>query len=368
MARKQFSQKEFDVIGYYAVGVSHEALMNAAAQPRYNRPVSPKENWELFFSGKKPYWIPRAGFMESEINGFRPRINPDNYAAHLVFDGGATTRYSSNVVKSSWFDLEWEYVPAAGGATVHPGNPKVPDINRWESYVAIPNLDNYDWAECETANKEYLNTDKLNQLGILCGFWERLMALMDVDHAAMALIDEDQQQGVHRFFDRLCILYDDYIERMLTHCNIDSVLVHDDWGHQNGPFFSVATAEKMLLPYLKRLVESCHKRGLSFELHCCGKCELLVPCFIEAGVDLWCPQVINDQDMLAHKYKDTCLAIGMSDPEIPAGASDADIRHFAAQWVDKYKDCRVATAFVCTPRVFLDAVYEHSRVAYQDNP
>ena len=111
----------------------------------------------------------------------------------------------------------------------------------------------------------------MNQLGILSGFWERLMSLMDVEGAAVALIDEEQKAGVHRLFDALCNLYDEYIDRMVKHCDIDCVLVHDDWGTQNGPFFSLDTCMEMIAPYLKRMVESAHKRGLLFELHSCGK-------------------------------------------------------------------------------------------------
>ena len=291
-------------------------------------------------------------------------MNPDNVATHLIFDSEPAYQYDSDTMKSSWFDLDWVYVPVAGGATVQPGSPKVPDINRWEEYISMPDLDAMDWEGCAEKNKEYLNTPQMNQLGILSGFWERLMSLMDVDNAAMALIDEDQQEGVHRFFDRYADFLIDYIDRMKKCCDIDCVLIHDDWGHQNGPFFSIATAREMLVPYLRRVTDAVHARGMFFELHSCGKNEALVPAYIEAGVDMWCGQPINDMAMLAKKYKDQPFVFGMPDPAIPEEASDAEVEELEEQWFEEFKDCRVATAFMAANPVFMSALYRVSRRAW----
>ncbi len=254
-----------------------------------------------------------------------------------------------------WFDLDWEYVPVARGATVHPGKPKVPDINRWEEYVSIPDLDALDWDGCRKNNIEYLKNDKLNELGLLSSLWERLMALMDVDKAAMALIDEDQKEGVHRLFGKLADFYDDYIGRMKEICDIDCLEMHDDWGHQTGPFFSLETAREMIVPYIKRVSESCHKRGMYLELHSCGRNELLIPGFIESGVDIWCGQAqINDLNMLAHKYAGSSLVFGVAAPDVPENASAEEVRSCAKRWVNDYKDCRVAISsfFQLIPRTF----------------
>lgn len=43
---------------------------------------------------------------------------------------------------------------------------------------------------CAAKDKAFLETPQYNELGILSGFWERLISLMDVSGAAIALIDE----------------------------------------------------------------------------------------------------------------------------------------------------------------------------------
>lgn len=377
MSRPVFTEKEFEVVGMYPGVECFEVMgapMSVPESPAYNRPISVRENWKLLFEGKKPYWIPETGWIFCDQIQFRPRLCPDNVANHQVFDGGPAFDYSklNKVTHSKWFDLNWEWDYAISGATVVGGTAKVPDINRWEEYVSIPNLDELDWALYKEENQEYMKVDKLRQLGIQMGLWERLMCLMDVDNAAIALVDEDQKEGVHRFFDKLCDFYDDYIGRMKDLYDLDSVYFHDDWAHQRGPFFSLDTAREMFLPYLKRIVASAHKRGMYYEHHSCGKGQDLVPVFIEAGADIWCGQPnINDQDMLAHKHKNDSIIIGVGNPVIPTEATDEEVRKLAMDWVDRYKDCRVAAIFgfaenFPTPayQKFRNYVYEFSRQAF----
>ena len=113
----------------------------------------------------------------------------------------------------------------------------MPDISEWREVIKWPDLDEIDFQEMGEMNKEYLGTDKANQLGIQLGLWERMMCLMDVDNAAMALVDEDVEEDVIAFLDKLSDMYVDYIGRVIKVCHIDSVMLHDDWGTQNGPFF-----------------------------------------------------------------------------------------------------------------------------------
>ena len=115
MARPIFSEKEFEVIGSYP-GLKSVQLLGImsgidgrVAFPKRNRPITPYENWKLLLTGKKPYWIPRYGFVcgDDDIVGFRPRENSDNIANHQVFDGGEYYDYVGlgNIIYSAWFDL-----------------------------------------------------------------------------------------------------------------------------------------------------------------------------------------------------------------------------------------------------------------------
>ena len=51
----------------------------------------------------------------------------------------------------------------------------------------------------------------------------------------------------------------------------------------------------MIVPYMKRVVYAVHDKGMGINFHIC-LCigEKLVPAMIEAGVDLWCGQPMNN--------------------------------------------------------------------------
>ena len=364
MERKPFDKSELTCSGIYPQW-ANPMNPQGAADPKRNLPVTPKENFRLALTGQTPWWMPYPGWSNCDVLVFRPRMHPDNVVTHLVFDGESLYPYQDNSMRSSWYDLVWDYVPEVGGATVHPGNPKIPDISEWEKYVALPDLDDLDWEGCAAANREFCDSDKMVQLGILSGFWERLMSLMDVENAAVALIDEEQQPGVHRFLDRHTDLLIRYVDRMTQILPIDNVLVHDDWGSQKSGLFSLEVCREMIVPYLKRLTDFCHGKGLTFELHSCGKNETLVPCMIEAGVDLWAGQTaINDMERLAEQYKDQPILFELSAPAVPEGAEEQEIREIARAFVLRHKNHRVGLLKRGASQAFLDAIYEYSRRLY----
>ena len=379
MPRPKFNKDEFNTTGkmYPGINMKLMGMQSIPETPVLNRPITPLENFRLLFEGKKPYWIPVTGWTASEVNQFRPRINPDNIANHQVFDGGPPIAFETlgDVIHSDWFDLDWHWVESVGGATVQPGNPKIPDITEWEKYVSIPDIDAMDWDSCAKQNVEYLGSNKMNQLGIQCGLWERLMAAMDVVEASLALYEDDQKPAVHRFFDEYSRFLIAYIGRMADVCNIHSVVLHEDWAHQRGPFMAPELAREMLLPYIQRIVDYVHSRGMSYEIHCCGDCSMLIPIFIETGADLWSGQRdLNDLEGYAKKYKDSRVIFGIAPPDIGPEVSENDMRKAAREWVEEFRDCRITVSFrrpaadgaaLYHPGL-QNAIYEFSRLTYQD--
>lgn len=380
MSRLKYdNKKENEIIGNYppvkgAIWFGPEGIPST---PQYFRPVAARENYKMLFEGKTPYWIPDCGPVSTDITAFRPRQNPDNFANHQAFDGGDSIDFDElGNILTGWFGIDYQWEPQCGGASPKPGITKIPDINKWEEALTFPDLDDIDWDNISEMNKEYLNTDRVNQLGLQFSFWERLMNAMGVAEAAIALIDEEQQEGVHRFFDKLADLYINYVQRMCECCQLDSIVVHDDWGHSTGPFFSLDTCREMIVPYFKRFISACHNEGLVFEHHCCGKAESLVPAMIEAGVDYWMPQpALNDLDMLIEKYRKEPITFAVSSPKLNSGLRDAEIEKMAESWVNKYYDKGILLGpnmIVADDNdlekypIFKNAVYMYSRIIYQN--
>ena len=357
--RKPFSEDEMQVLGFY-----NSFIPGKPSALKLNSPISVKENTMLAFNGKRPMWYPNVGMVGGDYLPFRPRMFEDNYLARSIMDGEPPINWEGiSMIQPSWFDTIWKYEPIAGGALPVPGSQKIDDINDWP-ILSWPDLDVYDWEGCAKANAAYLNTELPIEFGIACGYWERLMAILPVTEAAVALVDESCKGAVHSFFDKLTDLYEDLLKRIKKYFNPDIVLLHDDWGHQRSIFFSEETCREMIFPYFKRFVDIVHGLGMRFELHCCGKAEPLVEVMIDSGVDLWCPQTMNDTVRLAKEYRGEGITFGVRLDPIPPEVPDEVAYEAAAKLVDTYGDGPVAYLNYGGSMKLYEYMYKLSRQAY----
>lgn len=330
---------------------------NTPGSPKYNTPITPKENVFRFLKGEG-LWAP----MGSDFVTLCPKIIPDNVARAFVIEAESVPPTGG----LDMFGVEWEYVPAAGGSMVRPGQPlKVPDICEWEKYITFPNIDEYDWEGSAEKNAPYIGNGRVTMVWMMNGLFERLISFMEFENAALALIDDDEKQAVHRLFDKLCDLYDAFFEKYKKYYDADCIYFHDDWGSQRAPFFSLDTVREMLVPYLKRVCDSAHKRNMFIDFHSCGKIEMLVPAMIEAGVDVWSGQDMNDREYVLREYGDSIkLNFG---PVAGFGMSNEKIVEETQKFLDKYgkylKSIFVSTGFGGNPKMY-EMVYTYSREAF----
>lgn len=323
-------QEELKVIGSYPSVMYNGREMPPS--PKYNTPITPRENVYRYFRAGGALWTPNGGDIVTII----PKILPDNPARGFVFDLEPFDIKEAG--GKDFFGIEWEYVPQVGGSMVRPGKGVLlEDVNDWEKVIKFPNLDDYDWEGSSKRLKEVTEAGRAVSVWVMNGLFERLISFMEFENAALALIDEDQKDALHALFSRLCDFYDDMFERFKKYYHADGVYFHDDWGAKRSPFFSLEVCREMLVPYLKRVAESCHKRGMYLDLHCCGYNEMLVPAMIEADVDVWSGQTINDRLRILSKYGDKIkLSVG-PDMQMPApGTSPEDMAKAANEALDKF--------------------------------
>ncbi len=329
--------------------------------PLYHTPITPKENYMRMFhkDGPAPLWIP----LVSEIVNFAPRVVPDCVARSFVMDAEGPFDPNTGGGKDM-FGTEWVYIPVAGGSMVKPGNPRLSDANDWEKEIQFPDIDSYDWAGAKERNKERVDPERPTLVWFLNGMFERLISFMDFEGAIIALVDEDQQEAVHKLFSRLCDVYEKIIDKYIECFSMDIFYFHDDWGSQRAPFFSIETVREMILPYIKRLVDYCHSKGVIFEFHCCGQVEKLVPAMIEAGIDVWCGQPMNDKAMLHERYgKD--IVLGIEPETLPMDATEEQMREAAKNFVEKYGPTMDTAPVYCNlrncPAKYQDYMYAFGR-------
>ncbi|AFA47998.1 uroporphyrinogen decarboxylase family protein [Acetobacterium woodii] len=336
-------------------------MPNGNSTPIYDFPVTPKEAYKKTMAND-PCWL----ITNAESIFFMPRIIPDNIARAFVFEKNRLAREEFG--GKDMFGIDWEYIEVAGGSMVKPGSPLLTDANEWYEKVVWPDIDAWDWEGSSKANKEYLNTDSAVVTWIFSGFYERLISFMDFEGAILAMIDEEQTDAVKDLFDKLADLYIKIVDKFVEYYDIDIITVHDDWGSQRAPFFSPSTAMEMVVPYMKKLTDHIHSKGLIADLHSCGCLELQVPQIIAAGWDSWTPQPMNDMKKLYNQYGDQ-IVFGIVPDNIDPKASEEDQRQAAKECVETF--CKPGKATTISgfasrmmPLKYREELYKQSRLHY----
>ena len=347
----------------------------------FNYPLNNHDHGVATFS-RKPWW---QMMQAVDATIFTPRIIPDNIARGMVIEGSF---FDANTQGGGpdMFGVEWEYIKTVGGSMVRPGHPFLDDISEWREKVVWPDIDKWDWeGSAKLNNGTFLKPDKFNQIWFQTGFYERLIALMEFEGAIMALFDEDSQEEVLAFFDKLTELYLKIFERVCdTYPNVDAVFFHDDWGSQKETFFSPDLAEKMIVPFMRRVTDYLHSRGKFCELHSCGNNIRQVPNYIKAGWDAWAPQLMNDSYKIYDLYGDQILiaTFPQNIPEEIMALQTEDEKRAAFAALPEEEQRRIAREYadrVCRPDkpsfynyyashwltpAFREELYKQSRINY----
>lgn len=354
MTIPEFQEKELQVVG------SMPSMFGGPDISLFNYPVTPRENF-ISTMKRKPIWE----ITPTDTRFVVPKCNPDNVARAFVFEDDMMPPEEGG--GKDMFGIEWVYVPVAGGSMVKPGNPFLKDANEWKEKLIWPDLESWDWEK--SANNIHLSDTTFNQVTILNGWYERLISFMDFDKAVVAMIDEDQQDAVKALFDKLSDLYIAIIDKYLEYFpGIDGFSIHDDWGAQKDTFFSPATVSEMIVPYMKRVTDYLHSKGLFADLHSCGRIEKQVPNIIAAGWDSWSPQPMNDSHKLYKLYGDR-LIISVNPDQLNPDASEEEQRAAATKFAEEF--CQPGKPSVIsfygaeslTP-AFSEQLYKCSRINY----
>lgn len=349
-----FSEKELKVV---EIQKTHRG-----DAPIYDFPIAANEAWRSMLKGE-PLWMPTG----TEQVSIAPDVVPDNRARGFITD----VRYSDEEKGGlDMFGLRWEYIPEATGSMIEHGKNLFDDANDWEANITWPDIDAWDWDKSAELNRDTLNNEKLKLVTLHNGAWfERLISFMGFENALVALIDEDQREAVKQVFERTTDLFIRLVDKCCTYYNIDGFTIHDDWGTQRAPFFSLEVGREMIVPYMRKLNDHIHAKGKIADLHSCGKSELQVPNFIEAGWDSWGPMTINDTHMLYDLYGDK-IAIGVvPEPYDVENSTEEEQRTQARKYVDRFSKPGTSCIFsrygfpLLTP-AYREELYRYSREVF----
>jgi len=354
MTKYPYSADELNIVGEYP------SSGFARMRPRFNTPISSRENMHAFAAGH-PCWMPNGDRLN-----FNPGCVPDNKSRHFIFEAAP----NDNPGGPDMFGVNWVFEPSVGGSMVVPGNPILEDANDWREVIKMPDVDSWDWEAVAERNKEYLNYDAPIWTTQFSGLFERLISFMDFEGAAMALIDEEQQDAVKELFDAVTDVYISIIEHIEKFVKLDGYTLHDDWGSQRAPFFSKDTWYEMIAPYVKKMVDYCHAHDIVFEMHSCGCLESMTDAITSIGIDMWRPQPMNDIDKMYREYGDK-IRFGMNIGGFAMGVkpatppSDEELAAVATGILERFNiPGRYVYCGSFSTEPFGKALYEGSRKMY----
>ena len=278
--------------------------------------LSPRENALLVLEHKVPERIVDL-------------INDSNMLGSFFIceKGPASPEYPMGGSGPDWFGVQWRWDSATNAPMVDPNYPPLmTDISEWHEKVHFPELSKFDFAGAARAdlNSPKYDPNKLNQICIQSGPFERMLDSMPTQKALCALLEEPEECA--DFFNAVADYKIDLIGRLSEVYPIDLIDYHDDYGTQISTFMSVNTWRELLMEPLRRVVSFCREKGIHIQLHSCGKVEKLIPSFIEAGLEHWSScQGMNDIPKLVKRYgKQMTFFGGMDSPEIIASAGDSE--------------------------------------------
>lgn len=144
------------------------------------------------------------------------------------------------------------------------------------------------------------------------GPWCRLWDYRGMTNSLMDLYTN--ADDVHKINRKVTDFFKAATNRGVKEANIDAIAFGDDLGMQKGPFMSPEMFREFYFPYYKEICDHAHELGLHVWLHCCGDARLLIPLFIEAGIDVLHPiqkYAMDEQEIVNTFSEDLTFWAGM---------------------------------------------------------
>lgn len=233
------------------------------------------------------------------IYGHQPHDHVGNYLTDVCGTGNNLETFDSGPLGGGLdgFGVRWEGTVSALGAGVPaPDSAVLEDVCDWKKVVKFPRLSEYDWEGQAKAQLE--NYDPVNQIqeyGMWNGQFLRLMHLMGFENGLISFVTEPEACA------GLLSAITDYriecAEYAVKYFKPDSICLFDDFATEIGLFISPDTYRSLIMPEHKRFFDAVRSLGVIPVMHVCGKCEDVVPGFIDEGIDAW--QVCQPENDLA---------------------------------------------------------------------
>ena len=238
------------------------------------------------------------------------------------------------------FGVVWTTSASAmGGALPVQGKYVLDDICDWKEVVKFPDVTKFDWEGLAAQQLAMYNPHtQIQEFSMWNGPFLRMTHLMGFENGLCAMYEEPDAS-----FELLNAIADYRIqiaEHAVRYFKPDSICEFDDFATERGPFVSPEIYQKLIKPVHKRLNDAISSMGVIPNMHVCGKCDVIVPDFVDEGIAAWevC-QPENDLVGLGGKLGGKLAFIGGYDMKgrfAYAEYTEEELRASVRDTIDKY--------------------------------
>lgn len=250
--------------------------------PRFDYPVSPKENFKLAAARKTPYWMP--SFLADDQLLMAQDLVTGNVRG-MQSSADITKPVKEDYKYYDWFNTSWTWVASAGGPMLTPGFVLCDDVTQWERDIIFPDLGEWDFSTAaDTFLKTRYDSSRILHINIGQGLTERLVSVLGGYTGGMLAL-ASEPDAVRDFLNRFADFTIRYVDLISNLYPVDMITYHDDWGMERDTFFSEKMMEEIVFEPTRRIVNHIRSKGILFEFHCCGNITRFLPYMIDLGMD-----------------------------------------------------------------------------------
>jgi uroporphyrinogen-III decarboxylase len=122
----------------------------------------------------------------------------------------------------------------------------------------------------------------------MCGLFGLARHLLGFENLMFAY--RDMPELLHAIGAQWVTLHTGLLEQITAATAVDAVYLWEDMAYRNGPMISPATFRTFMSPYYKQVIDCGRALGIEvFEVDTDGNFSLLIPLFLEAGVNMFLP-------------------------------------------------------------------------------
>lgn len=259
--------------------------------------ISERENFQLMLDGKQPEFVPAA------MNLF-----------DLVLPSIGTDRPVNCAEGIDGFGVKW---------IAPEGEPPMPDTQQdhvlkdicdWREVVKFPDLDAVDWEACAKRDLALCKPAQLTLVQLTSGPTERIRELMGYENALCAMMEDPEE--CEAFIEAFCDWRIREIQLIAKYYKPDMIQFQDDWGTQQNLMFMPDFWRDVVKPNIKRCIDACHDCGVLFDMHSCGKIDLIIDELVELEPDMIdSVMVCNDLDGWMERFGRKVVFLGGVDTQ-----------------------------------------------------